>query len=483
MKSIKSAFMVVLLSLLAITGRGQDVTYSPYDKFDYHNGEYQVLGITGDFLYNYRSTTNGAMLEAFDDSMNKAASIILDFFPNKIYKARFISYKDKIIALYQALESNKVVQYAALLDEKARLKNKPVELGSTKTGIFGAMKNYYYSAVSEDKKTILIYSLNDKTGGIEFDGKWLDDSLHIIKRGHATFSDDKMATSGEVTIANDGTVYVTAYTTVGMHNNADRFWLLGIAPGENKFTPHPMPLDDKFASNGYTKIDNVNSKVYFGGFYTEKKNGSNEGVIFSVYDIKSGAYETTKFLTFDDAIKAQAGHSNGAFDNYMVRQLIVRNDGGFVMVSEINYVTTRSNFAPNMGYYSSFYSPYNTTTVREYHFNDIMAISYNKDGSRQWSAVIPKEQYSQEDGGNFSSYLMLNTGGTLAFLFNDFNARHSRIQLATLDADGKKQANSFSVDGNDLPDWVPQAGKQVAARTLIIPCLHKKQICFAKVVF
>ncbi|MBC7552547.1 MAG: hypothetical protein H7257_01065, partial [Taibaiella sp.] len=144
---------------------------------------------------------------------------------------------------------------------------------------------------------------------------------------------------------------------------------------------------------------------------------------------------------------------------------------------------TRSNFAPGIGYYSSFYSPYNSTMIKEYHYNDIMAISYNKDGMREWNAIVPKEQYSQEDGGVFSSYLLLNSGGSLAFLFNDFNSRHSRIQLATLAPDGKLSQNSFTAEGNDYPDWLPRAGKQVAARVLIVPCLHKRQICFAKVVF
>ena len=482
---MKSISLVIAFLLFVFIAIGQDVIYSQYDKFDYHNGEYQVLGMTGDYLYNYRSTSNGAMLEAFDDSMNKVAAINLDFFPTKIYQARFISYKNKIITLYQGLESNKVVQYAALLDEKARLQKKPIELGSYKTGIFGATKSYFYSAVSEDKKTILIYTFNEKSTGIDFECKWLDDSLNLIKRSHATFDPDKIATSGEVTVANDGTVYVVAYTTAGMQNYADQFWLLSLLPGDNKFTPHPMPLDGKYAANGYTKIDNLNNKVYFGGFYAQRKNGSHDGIIFSTLNARSGEYETLKFIPFGDELNPATGqHSkNNNFDNYMVRQLIVKNDGGFVLIAEVNYMTTRSNYAPGMGYYSSFYSPYNTTTVKEYHYNDIMAVSYNKDGMLQWHAIIPKEQYSQEDGGVFSSYLLLNSGGSLAFLYNDFNAKHSRIQLATLDADGKKQANSFTAEGNDSPDWLPKSGKQVAARTLIVPCLHKKQICFAKVVF
>ncbi len=145
-------------------------------------------------------------------------------------------------------------------------------------------------------------------------------------------------------------------------------------------------------------------------------------------------------------------------------------------------MTSRSNYTPGFGPYS-FYGQSMTSIVHEYHYNDIMALCYDKDGKRDWKAFIQKEQYSQEDEGVFSSYSLLNTGGTLAFLFNDFNPAHSRIQLATLDPEGKSDIHSFNAEGNDYPDWLPRAGKQVAGRVLIVPCMHKKQICFAKVMF
>ena len=85
-----------------------------------------------------------------------------------------------------------------------------------------------------------------------------------------------------------------------------------------------------------------------------------------------------------------------------------------------------------------------------------MALSYNKDGTREWSSFIPKQQYSQEDDGVFSSYALLNTGGTLAFLYNDFDARHSRIQLSTVTAEGKTDTHGLAAEGNDYPDWLPR---------------------------
>ena len=484
MNRFKVVLVLIFGLCFAVSARAQDVLYSVYDKFDYRTDDYAVVGMCGGRLYTYRNTTDGAMLEAYDDSMNKVAKVLLDFFPQKIYQTRFFSYPDKIIILYQALESNKVVQYAALLDELGRLKGKPIQLGSTKTGIFGATKTYFMSAASDDKKTILIYSISEKGSQISFEGKWIDDKLNITKRSRAEFNADNTVDHGEVNVSNDGVVYISTYTTTGTLNYADQYWILALPPGATKFEPKELTLEEKFAASGYMKVDNVNKRIYFGGFYAGKKNGSFDGIIYAAFDIPGNAFLTKKFIPFDEGLINAAGarRRNHAFDNYEARQLVVKNDGGFVLVSEVHFVTTRTNYAPGMGYYS-FYNPYMSTMVHEYHYNDIMALSYDKDGTRVWSSFIPKQQYSQEDGGVFSSYALLNTGGTLAFLFNDFNVTHSRIQLATVTSDGKSEIHSFTAEGNDYPDWLPRYGKQVAGRALIVPCFHKKQICFAKVVF
>jgi hypothetical protein len=103
-------------------------------------------------------------------------------------------------------------------------------------------------------------------------------------------------------------------------------------------------------------------------------------------------------------------------------------------------------------------------------------------GAKEWHTFLRKDQYSQEDGGMFSSYSMMNSGGGLGFLFNDFNSSRSRIQLSTISADGKMETGYMDAGNHDDPDWLPRSGKQVDNKEIIVPCLRKKQICFAKIV-
>jgi hypothetical protein len=133
-------------------------------------------------------------------------------------------------------------------------------------------------------------------------------------------------------------------------------------------------------------------------------------------------------------------------------------------------------------YYGGYFGPFSGSSVREFNYGDILAISYDGAGKEEWHSFIRKDQYSQEDNGVFSSYAFLNGGGSLLFLYNDFDRSNSRIQLATIDGSGEVIAKELSTDRN-APDWLPRRGVQISARQIVLPCLTRRGLCFAKVVF
>ena len=482
-------FAVMALLYIGCPGaaNAQEVLYSPYEKFELRSGDFSVVGKVNNRLYTYRAVAESYFLDVFDDSMNRTATVILDFFPRKIYETRFIPAGDQIVVLYQALEGSKVQQYAALLDENGRLVKRPVPLASVGTGMFGQRKDYYSSAVSEDKQTILVYHMDAKGRQLSFSGIWIDNQVNVRKRSQAVYEADNDVAPGDVLLDNSGKVYLPLYTPVGTRGYSDQLWVLSLEEGGRSFLPAEFPLGDRFAAGSYMKLDGVRSRIYIGGFYSEKKNGNYDGVLFGYYDMAAQRMQQTRLIAFDERLRNATGEKNRkkAFNDYQVRHLIVKNDGGFVLIAESYFMTTRNTgYAPGWGYYSMYaYGPFMTPAVREYHYDDIMALSYNAEGNRQWQSFIRKDQYSQEDGGVFSSFALLNTGGSLGFLFNDYNASRSRIQLASIDGEGKISMRSLAAGGSDDPDWLPRSGRQVAAREMVIPCLRKRQICFAKIVF
>jgi hypothetical protein len=476
--------LLLLVPFLPLAMTGQEVLYSPFEKFDLRTGDFTVAGKVGNKLYVYRTNKDGFYLDAYNDKMENIATILLDFFPEKIYETRFITYPNKIIVLYQSLEKGSVTQYAALLDDAGRLQGEPVTLHSTKASAFGTSRNYFSSAISANKQHILVYGTNEKGNTVYFSGKWLNSNLELTATGTSSFTAENGIEHGEAILGNDGTMYLPVFTPIGNKSFADHAWLLALKQGAGNFTPTELPLNEKFAAGTYMKLDTAKNRIYIGGFYSGKKNGNYEGVLYTYYDPSSNTFEKRKDIPFEGSQRTATGEKNAkkAFNDFQVKQLIVRNDGGFVLVAEDFFVTTRSNYASGYGYYSMYY-PNMTSAVSEYHYGDIIVASYNAEGNKEWHRFIRKDQYSQEDGGVFSSYAFMNTGGTLGFMFNDFNSRNSRIQLASVDGTGQVSIHSLAAGRSDDPDWLPRSGKQVAAKEIVVPCIRKQQICFAKIVF
>lgn len=484
MKNWLSALLALVGIIISFKGGAQQITYSEYQKFDARAGDYSVVGKSGGRLYTYRSGSDGFFLDAWDDSMNRTAIVMLDFFPRRIYETKFIAYPDKIIVLYQSVEGGYVSQHAALLDGAGRLQGRPINIDSVKTGFFGPSRDYFASAVSDDKKKIAVYAPLAKGDDLSLRGVILNDDMQIQSRFSTSYKADNSISFGEPLVGTDGAFYMPLFTEVGSREYSDGLWLLSIPQGGTRVVKE-LPLRDHYVTSTFIRFDAAGSNINLVGFYSTKKSGNYEGLFTSSYDPATASFSPLKALQFDAGLITASGErtKRKAFNDYSIRQLITRNDGGFVLVAESYYTTTHSSYSP-YGYYSTYYNPLGAgNTIREYHYDDIMALSYDGAGSRQWQSFIRKSQYSQEDGGRFSSYTMLNTGGSLGFLFNDFGSRVSRIQLATIEDNGQSNIHALSAETSDDPDWLPRAGKQVSGHELIVPCFRKRNICFAKVVF
>lgn len=482
--------LAALLMLLTGPATAQEIIYSAYQRYDLRQGDFSVVGKTAGRLYTYHSTSEGFFLDAWNDSMQRTATVVLDFFPPKIYETRFISYPDKIIVLYQSLERGKVIQHAAKLDGDGRLVGNPLNLDSAKTGFFGPNRDYFSSAISDDKHYLAIYAANTKGDNVSISAAVLDDELKLSGRFAPVYTNDERADAGDAMIGNDGTFYLPVTSPVGNEGYASGLKLLSVKLGERQIHTARLPLAENFAASPYLRIDNQKGRIYLGGFFSSKRNGNYEGILYAVYDNAGNTFGGQRMIPFDEQIKNQTGERNTkrAFNNFKTRQLIVKNDGGFVLNAESYYTTVRNTGSPygyGTGFYPMAYGPFMTSgrSIREYRYEDVLVLSCSGDGNIEWSTFIRKDQYSQEDGGVFSSYSLLNTGGSLGFLYNTLSGRRSAIQLATVDGDGKTEMRSLALNTADDPDWIPKSGKQVSAHELIVPCIRKRQICFVKLLF
>jgi hypothetical protein len=464
----------------------QTILYSDYESYDTRNNDMAIVGKVNGVLYTYRSSGSDYFLDAYDDNMHKYATVVLDFFPQKIYGVRFVPFQQSILVLYQEQLGTKIIQYAAMLDEKGLLQKAPVKIDEQRISFFGSSnKVLFTSAISENKQHLLIYSARPKNKRLHFAGYWLDvTTMKVIKRVKTNFDADQIVSVGTGLMSNLGQFYLPMYTLIGNKDFSDEYALLRLQINELNFKKCTLDIEDKYIAHPFQKMDQINGQIHFVSFYSSQKNGNNEGVLAASFDLDSARFVLPHFIPFEQTLKneTRAHRNNRALNDFKINQLIIKNDGGFVLAAEESFVVVRNNYMPGMGFYSFYYTPIVSQAIHEFHFNDILVMSYNASGMNEWHTFLRKEQYSQEDGGMFSSYAIMNTGGGLGFVFNDFNAHRSRLQIGSIASDGTLSLGIMDKSNNDDPDWLPKLGKQVDNREIVVPCLRKKQICFAKIV-
>jgi hypothetical protein len=96
--------------------------------------------------------------------------------------------------------------------------------------------------------------------------------------------------------------------------------------------------------------------------------------------------------------------------------------------------------------------------------------------------VIPKSQFDDESD-NMISYQIVNTGGELHFLFNQFEKRTLLLSDQTMAPNGKITRNPTLKNLDKGYEFMPRLGKQVSGRQMIIPCLYRSYLCFSKIDF
>jgi hypothetical protein len=223
-------------------------------------------------------------------------------------------------------------------------------------------------------------------------------------------------------------------------------------------------LKDKFISELTFRVADEGDLV-FSGFYSEKDAKGMKGTCF--FKINPRTKDMTSvstrefgfdFITqnFSDRNKEKAKAAI-ASDNkekepelfsYNLDKLILRSDGGAILIAEQYFIEERSNNYNNFGspysmggyspyyspysYYSPFYSPYsyyspygnsrrynNNRPDLYFHYNDIIVVNIRPDGEIDWAARIPKRQLSSNDNGLFSSYAMSIVADKLYFTYNE----------------------------------------------------------------
>ena len=503
-------FLTVLLCSGAYYRAGaQDITYSEVERADSRNMNFEILGnFSGNFLI-YKDLYKRQELTIYDNNMAIKQEIKLDFISDKTSNIDFINYPDYFIMIWQYEKGNTTFCKAARMTGDGKLIGEPMELDTTHTGLFST-KTSYDIARSEDKKKILVYKIQAKADEYDLVMKVYDQNLSLLDSSKKMLSyNDNRESFGDLQIDNEGNIIFSKVKQNSRPEYLNTVDFNLIKPKNDTLFTLNIPLDKKqLLHDPFIKIDNYNRRYIMNSFSYQKGGDHIDGIFTAVINREPLKVSQQAINILDDTLRIKLSGKpdwRTAYDNFSLRNLILEKDGGFIAVSEEyfrqrRYGSAYDGFNPggfNRGYYSSssdyylynrgaygYYRPFNDSYSRDiiYNYNDIINFSFTKDLRLKWNTVINKTT-SDLENDNYLSFLNMNSGGEIHYLFLQKDNNKEIMSDHALQPDGSVIRYATLKSRENGYDFMPRLGRQTGLRQVIIPCVIRNNMAFAKIDF
>ena len=496
--------LVLFLAAVSCPSLAQKIVYSEPDKDDTRRINFEIAGkINGNFLI-YKNVRNRNWITVLDNDMKEITRVEQDYVPDndRMINVDFFAYPEHCYMIYQFQKKNIIYCMAAKIDGNGQKVGDVMQLDTTQLG-FAANNKIYTVLSSEDKSKLLVFKINSRNRKVyRLTTILMNDKLEELKKSRLQISmDERNDHLGEFQLDNEGNLVFSKFETTNGDEIAKASFVVKHAM-EDSLSFRELNLEKINLDEIHIKVDNFNKRYFITSFYYKERRGNVDGFYFYVWDKESQMPVTESSIAFSDEIRKEAkGDANMkmAFNDYFIKNIITRRDGGFIIASEAYYTTSRFNswnrwnylnrsYLTPMDYY--YYSPYynsiwnsnrwgNNQAVR-FHADNIAVFSFDRTGKPEWNSVIVKEQFDDQTDDQIS-YQVMVTGGQLHFLFNQNERRVPLLNDYSVGPDGQLTRNPTLKNLDKGYDFMPRYAKQVSARQIIIPCVTRNYLCFAKI--
>ncbi|GAC1395013.1 MAG: hypothetical protein NVSMB63_14470 [Sediminibacterium sp.] len=501
------AALITGLFLVCLSGFAQKITYSETDREDARTLNFEITGKMNGRILVYKNYRDLHFMTVYDNDMKMVERNRLDFFPDRVLNAEFLQYPGFVYVIYQYQKRSILYCMAAKLDASGKKTGDPVLIDTTSNINFSASNKIYSVISSEDKQRIMVFKINSRNDRSHLLTTCLfDRDLTLLKKTRMSVNmPQRNDFLTEFSLDNEGDMACIRASGTSQNDNINKITLITKPAAADNFLMTDLRLNNLFLDDIRIKVDNINKHYLITSFFSKNRRGNIEGLYYYLWDKPQAKELLTAATAFSEEFRADArndGNVKAAFNDYFLKNIVLRKDGGFLIVAEAAYTTSRGNalsrwdylygspywaqtdyyyFNNPIGYYPWRSSIFNTTLTR-YFADNIAVISFDPSGKMEWSNVIRKSQYD-DNTDNFIGYGLVNSGDQLHFLFNVQEKRDMILSDQTISPSGQINRNPTFKNLDKGYDFMPRHAKQVGARQMIIPCQYRGFTCFAKVEF
>lgn len=523
---MKKIFIPFLLVLAAQLGFAQNIIYADIEKADVQRMNFEILGKIANNYLIYKEVKGKNRISVYDESMRLLEEVAINNLPKRddLLDISFFPGSSSSNLIYQYQDGNVVKLMSSKVEANGRILDAPKLLDTTILS-YKSDSKIYNALSSEDGSKIMLFKINRRDRSLyNFTTQLFDNEMNSL--GDDRFSirmEDGAFRLGGYSLTNDGKIVFTKYNRVKSSGNIESAFLIEKSANSSEYKSYDLGtsigISKLFLDDIKLKIDENSGRYLLTSLYSNTIKGGMDGIYVAAFDKSSGQRIFEKTSLFDDNLrqraKARGTSSKSVFNDYFINNVLVHDDGGFTVGSEGLYSSGGDTWN-RWGYwggpmYSSwgwgagwgwnywnpyrFYSPFYYSSYwwggpwgapgfgyggrSNYHADNVIIVSFDKDGNKAWDNVIIKRQSDTETDGTIS-YQVLNQGNNMHFLLNN-SGKISTLEDITISETGTMHENTPVDAKSKNIDFMPRYAKQVGNGVLIVPYRYKNNISFAKV--
>ena len=301
---MKRIIFFVFSLLFSLQIFAQEILYSPSHRDDDVDIYFDILGKVGNNFIFYKGLGTRHFLQVVDNNMKEISNERLKFLDDRLLNIDFVLYPDYFYMIYQKQKNRVIYCNAAKFNDKGQMLGNEFTLDTTKVGMFDNNK-IYSTAISEDKKKILIYKMRFTGDELTLVSKRLNENLATTDSLRYLFHYNKYRdVYSDLQIANDGSIVFSKQVTRGNRETSNNAEIYTIPVNADKYQVLPLSLGDKYIDEVRIKIDNLNNNFLVNSFYYIKKNGNIEGLFTALLN-KNAMLGKQAFIAFPDSLRAK----------------------------------------------------------------------------------------------------------------------------------------------------------------------------------
>jgi len=483
-KSIRLLKYIIYISILLLTLCNstslisQEVAIS--DELNVRNYfSYELIGQVDDRIIIYRDKGFTKEVDVYNEDMEHTQFSEFIFEKKKTDVYTVLGQDTAFQMIYGYLQKDSLVLRMREYDRIVRLIDSTTLIKIPKKDI---KKRFQYK-ISQDKSKILLSSVTSDNQFIFIMYDCREKRISWTRK--LVFEKDYYKRYEGMILTNDGKIIVHVPSD---NSNTNELDFLIINPHSNQQLEFKVFLGENAYTDMYFEFDNINQNLIVCGNYSEKKGKE----VVGLYLMKSNINRINATLvpTFikhksslgQELLQGKKRNRKRIFDDLQVKKIVFRNDGGVLVISEITKEFSRR-------------SPYNSTYARnnansyarngwvDHYTDDILITNINNDMQIDWTKVLYKKQFSQDDDAVFSSFFVMKTPSRLRFIYNDAIKKSSTVSEYLIDPTGKIARNSLLSTEYQNMKLRFQDALQLSANSILVPSEQNYDLNLVKITY